>query len=261
VKQIKIAGPQGELGVNEAGRAGGLPLLFLHADSGRASQWREVIQTLAEEWRTVAFDFRGSGNSAPARDGDYSYAGRAGDVAAVVSALALDRPAIVAHSGGAAVALEYAAEHASGVSGLLLVDPPTDPRALPQHVRDGFVRDLAGPRSLQVQQEYYRTIAGENPTTRARVVADCESVAAAARVGFGRALATWNPERALSAWHGPALVLVSPPNDNEHALHRLRPDIPHQVIAGAGHWLQIDQPALVAQAIRAFVSSLERGAQ
>jgi pimeloyl-ACP methyl ester carboxylesterase len=256
MEQTKVQGPQGELFVVQQGRGKGLGVLFLHADSGRASQWSEVAQEIAKERRTVAFDFRGSGESAPARDGDYSYAGRAGDVGAVLDGLGLSKVAIVAHSGGAAVALEYAARHAARVAGLLLVDPPTDPRALPQQVRDGFVRDLAGPRSLQVQQDYYRTIVGGNAATRERVLADCVSVTPAARAGIGRALATWDPEPALNAWHGPTLFLVTPANDNEHALYRLRPGLPHRLVSGAGHWVQLDQPQIVQQAIRDFVATL-----
>lgn len=257
VKNTNIVGAQGELAVWDTGRSRGLPLLFLHADSGRASQWREVASELSQERRAISFDFRGSGDSAPARDGDYSYRGRADDVAAVADALGLQKLVIVAHSGGAAVALEYAAQHAPRVAGLLLVDPPTDPRALPQPVRDGFVRDLAGPRSLQVQQDFYRTIAGDNPATRQRVLADCESVVPAARAGIGLSFATWDPEPALRAWHGPTLVLVTPPNDNQHALYHLNENLPHRVVGGSGHWLQLDQPGVVAETVRNFVSELE----
>jgi pimeloyl-ACP methyl ester carboxylesterase len=257
MKSVEIAGPQGKIAVSEFGAGAGLPLLFLHADSGRASQWSDVARALATSRRALAFDFRGGGQSAPARDGDYSYTGRADDVAAVADALLPQRFVIVAHSGGAAVALEYAARHATRVAGLLLVDPPTDPRALPRHVREGLVRDLAGPNSLKAQQDFYRTIVGENPTTRARVLADCEAVVPAARAGIGAAFASWNPESALSGWHGPTRVLVTPPNDNEHALHQMRRDLPHRVIGGTGHWIQLDQPAMVERSILEFVAVLE----
>jgi pimeloyl-ACP methyl ester carboxylesterase len=257
MQPIKIQGPQGELSVTQSGRGNGFSVLFLHADSGRASQWSEVAQAIANQRRTVAFDFRGSGESAPARDGDYGYAARADDVGAVLDALGLREVVIVAHSAGAAVALEYAVGHPERVAGLLLVEPPTDPRALPQPVRDGFVRDLAGPRSLQVQQDYYRTIVGENAATRERVLLDCESVVPAARAGIGSALASWNPEPALNAWQGPTKVLSIPANDNEHALYRLRTGWPHQLVSGAGHWLQLDRPQVVEQAIRDFVATLE----
>jgi pimeloyl-ACP methyl ester carboxylesterase len=252
-----IQGAQGELCVARAGQGDGLSVLFLHADSGRASQWYPVAIDIARDRRTLALDFRGSGQSAAAKNGDYGYAARAEDVDSVVKALGLGRVAIVAHSGGAAVALEYAARQPAHVAGLLLLEPPTDPRALPQHVRDAFVADLEGPGGLLAQQEFYRTIVGDNPITRQRVLADCESVVPAARAGLGRALATWDPLPALRAWHGPTLVLAIPANDNEHALYRLRPDWPHQLIADAGHWAQLDQPRSVAAAIREFVAGLE----
>lgn len=257
LSKSKVEGPQGQLSVTQAGGGDGLCVLFLHADSGRASQWSEVAQALAQERRTVAFDFRGCGESAPARDGDYSYAARAEDVSAVLDELALRRVLIAAHSGGAAVALEYAARHADRVRGLLLVEPLTDPRAVPQQIRDGFVRDLAGPHGLQVQQDYYRSIAGDKAATRERVLSDCESAVASARAGFGLALASWNPEPALHAWQGPTRVLAIPANDNEHALYRLRPGLPHQVVSDAGHWVQLDQPEVVVQAIRDFVATLD----
>jgi pimeloyl-ACP methyl ester carboxylesterase len=253
----KIQGPEGELFLAWAGRADGLSVVFLHADSGRASQWYDVALAIARERLAVAFDFRGSGESAPASNGDYGFAARAQDVASVVDELGLGRFVIVAHSGGAAVALEYAARHAARVAGLLLLEPPTDPRALPQQVRDGFVRELAGPRGLEAQQEFYRTIVGDNAATREQVLADCESVAAAARAGIGLALATWNPQPALSAWQGPTLVLAIPASDNEHALYRLRSGWPHRLINGAGHWAQLDQPQLVEREVHRFVAGLE----
>jgi pimeloyl-ACP methyl ester carboxylesterase len=257
LEQIKIPGPQGELSVLDTRRGDGLPVVFLHADSGRAAQWANIANEIGAERRAIALDFRGSGASADAEDNDYSYAGRAADLATVMDTMKLARVVIVAHSGGAGVALEYAATHAERVAGLLLVEPPTDPRALPQEARDGFVRDLAGPNSLRVQQDYYRGIAGDNEAVRERVLADSATVSTAARAGFGMALASWNPEPTLNAWRGPLSILAIPKNDNEHALYHLKPGVPHEVISGAGHWLQLDQPERVLQAIRAFVTTIE----
>lgn len=257
---LTIQGPQGQLAVIEAGQDedSTLPVLFLHADSGRASQWADILGRIGRDRRVVAFDFRGTGTSDPATDGDYSYAGRAADIAAVADSLDLDRFVIVAHSGGGAAALHYAVDRPDRVAGLLLVDPATDPRALPQAVRDGFVKDLAGPQSLDVQQAFYRSIAGLNPAVRDRVVADTEAVDPAARAGHGKALATWNPEPTLNAWQGPILILASTANDTPDALYRLRPDVQHRVIAESGHWLQLDQPDIVEQAIRGFIAEIEQ---
>jgi len=257
MKKAYVRGPQGQLSVIESGRGSALPVLFLHADSGRAAQWGEVVERMGHDRLAVAFDFRGSGESEPAKNDDYSFAGRATDVASVADVGGLAKFALVAHSGGSAVALEYAVAHPERVAGLFLVDPPTDPRALPKAVRDGFVRDLAGPRGLQVQKEYYRSIAGSNAAVSERVVADCQTVAPAARAGFGAALASWNPEPILDAWRGAIFILATPANDNQHALYRLREGVPHEVIASLGHWVQLDEPARVELLIRRFVQQLE----
>jgi pimeloyl-ACP methyl ester carboxylesterase len=259
MKTTSIRGPQGQLSVTQSDQGEGLPVLFLHADSGRGAQWVDMARQIGDDRRAVTFDFRGSGESEPARDDDYGYEGRAADVDSVADTLGLGRFVVVAHSGGAAVALEYGFNHPQRVAGLLLVDPPTDPRALPKDVRDGLVRDLAGPRSLEVQQAYYRTIAGPNVAVCGRVLADCVAVTHSARAGFGAALASWNPEPTLNAWRGPIFILATPANDNEHALYRLREGIPHEVISPAGHWVQLDQPALVEQSIRRFVHQVESG--
>ena len=108
-----IQGPQGPLATfrmnNGKGTGPTLPLVFVHADPGRATQWQALMTLMAKTHDMTAFDFRGSGASAPPADGDYSHAGRAADIAAVVDAFQLKRFVLVAHSAGAAVALTYAA--------------------------------------------------------------------------------------------------------------------------------------------------------
>ena len=255
-----IQAPQGRLAVYEKGHGKGLPVLFLHADSGTASQWTEVLEKIGAGRTVLALDSRGSGESAEARDGDYAYAGRAADIDAVAKALNLARFVIVAHSGSGAAALLYAGKHRDQVAGLFLLDPATDPRAIPQEIRDQIVTGLAGPHSLDFQKQFYATIAGPNEKVRDRVLADCEKVAPAARLGFGKAFAEWNPEPALDAWKGPIFILSGEASDTPAALYRLRPAIPHEVVKGTGHWLQLDAPDIVADAIEKFIAETEHRA-
>ena len=248
--------PQGTLAVLEAGHGAGLPVLLLHADSGRASQWAEMLTPLGRDRKVYALDSRGSGDSSPAADSDYSYAGRAQDIADIATALQLDRFIIVAHSGSGAAALDYAAKHVEHVAGLFLLDPALDPRTLPSEVRAGMLEALSGPASLEVQQGFYATIAGSNPQVTSRVVQDCAAVEPAARLGFAVAFANWNPEPALDAWSGPIFLLISAANDTPNALHVLRPQLPHAVVTDTGHWIQLDQPDQVEQHLLRFIASL-----
>src|SRR5882757_4704423 len=171
-----IAGPQGRLATYDLKADDGLPILFAHGDCSRASQWNRVMELTAEGREAVAFDFRGHGASAPAANGDYGYDGRAADIGAVADAFGLKRFVLVAHSGGSGAALAYAAGHVDRVVGILLVDPATDPRALPKEIRDGFVRDLAGPNGFDALIAYYTSIAGLNADVRKQVLADAAVV-------------------------------------------------------------------------------------
>ncbi|MGE0240846.1 MAG: alpha/beta fold hydrolase [Parvibaculaceae bacterium] len=254
-----IATVHGRLAVYEQGKGDSLPILFLHADSGVAEQWAEVLPRIAADRPVLALDTRGSGASGAASDGDYSYEGRARDIAAVAAAKQLDRFAIVTHSGSGAAALLYAARNPERVAGLFLLDPATDPRVIPQDIREGIIAGLSGPRSLDVQTQFYATIAGANERVRARVLADCGKVLPAARLGFGKAFADWDPEPALDAWTGPLFILASEASDQGAALYRLRL-IPHEVVKGTGHWLQLDAPDIVADAIRRFIAGIETSA-
>ncbi|MER8657213.1 alpha/beta hydrolase [Mesorhizobium sp. M0847] len=259
MKTSTIAGPQGQLAGYDIKSGGGLPILFAHGDCSRATQWNRVMQLTAGGREAVAFDFRGHGASAPATDADYGYDGRADDIGAVADAFGLKRFVLVAHSGGSGAALAYAAGHADRVAGILLVDPATDPRALPKEIRDGFVRDLAGPNGGGVLSAYYTSIAGSNEDVRKQVLADAAVVDPAARAGVGKALAEWNPEPTLDAYHGPIFVLATEANDNAAALFRLRIGIGHRTVAGSGHWVMLNKPEAVAEAVNTFVSTIEAG--
>jgi pimeloyl-ACP methyl ester carboxylesterase len=258
IQRRGVRGTEGRLETSETGGGSRLPVVFLHADSGRASQWQEVQQGIASERRAVAFDFRGHGDSEPARNEDYGFAARFEDLLSVVDALELDQFLVAAHSGGAAVALEGAAQHSPRIAGLFLLDPPTDPRVMPQAMKDGVLQGLASSNSLEVQKQLYATIAGANAQVRERVLADCERVHPSARLGVAKALTSWNPELSLETWRGPIHIVSAKASDNGHTLYALRPDIGHTVVPDVGHWIQLDDPSAVERALRTFIESVER---
>jgi len=84
-----IDGPQGRLHVDDGGRGSGVPVLFVHGNSGNLTQWRAQLDHERQTRRAVAFDLRGMGMSDVPRNGDYSVSAMADDVDAVVNALKL----------------------------------------------------------------------------------------------------------------------------------------------------------------------------
>lgn len=249
-----IQGPQGQLATFRMGAGNaGLPIIFVHADPGRATQWKSVMTPLAKKYDVAAFDLRGSGDSAPPANGDYSYEGRAADICAAADAYQMERLVLVAHSAGAAVALQYAAFNATRVAGLLMVDPATDPGAMPVKVRAGFIKAMTGPDSAKAFAAYVESIAGPNAKVRKQVVLDAKKLNAEGRAGVAKASGSWNPEITLKAYKGPMFILSTPATDNAGALYRLVPTIPHEVVPTKGHWIQLDHPDVVQKAIETFL--------
>jgi len=77
--------------------------------------------------RVVVYDARGHGESAPPADGDYSYDALAGDLAAVLDEVGIERALLAGISMGAHTVVRFALEQPQRVTGLLLVTPAFDP--------------------------------------------------------------------------------------------------------------------------------------
>jgi pimeloyl-ACP methyl ester carboxylesterase len=110
--------PGGALEYAEQGT--GLPVVFLH---GYTDSWRSfgsVLPHLPRGLRAIALSQRGHGDSYRPASG-YRARHFAGDVAAVLDALAIDRAVIVGHSMGTQVAQRFAIDHPERTLGLVLI--------------------------------------------------------------------------------------------------------------------------------------------
>jgi pimeloyl-ACP methyl ester carboxylesterase len=105
----------------------GPPLLFLHGLLGQLNHFSFALAALFPERRVVLLDRPGSGFSQAAPS--QSLAAQADLAAKVIALLNLDRPVVVGHSFGGAVALALALDHPNSVGGLALVAPLTHPFA------------------------------------------------------------------------------------------------------------------------------------
>ncbi len=121
--------PQGDVATADASlhyyRSGGdlPPLVLVHGFTDHALYFTRVAETLTQRWDVIAYDQRGHGQSSRAQ-GRFDTALLADDLAAVVEALALDRPAVVGHSlGGAVITLALTTSLATRCRGAVLEDP------------------------------------------------------------------------------------------------------------------------------------------
>lgn len=102
-------------------RSGAPSILLLHGGSANAHWWDFVAPRIVGE-HLVAADLRGHGESDAAPGRDYSLDTHAGDIAALVEHLNLQRVLLVGHSFGAFVALAAVPALSARLVGLALVD-------------------------------------------------------------------------------------------------------------------------------------------
>ena len=240
VSTTRVSGPTAVLAVDDGG-SGGLPVVFVHSLAGNSTHWSKQLEHLRRTRRAVALDLRGHGRSERPRNGDYTIAGMAGDVAAVADTLGLDKFVLVGHSMGGGVALEYAGAHPDRVAGLVLVDPIGDGKQIPPAEAKAY---LAGFESNydSTSQGYWTSIAGPDSAIRKRLLADLEATPQEAVVQVLRDVMQFDPHPALARYQGPALSIVTPQNDMPMSLHRLGKGMPHRIVTGTGHWIQLDKP-------------------
>lgn len=109
---------EGEFSYLELGQ--GDPVVFLHALGRSASDWLPIMEAMQSDWRCIAFDQRGHGESV--RPGEYSFELLEQDFRDFVDALGLERFALVAHSMGGTVGWIFAEKSPERLNCLVVED-------------------------------------------------------------------------------------------------------------------------------------------
>jgi pimeloyl-ACP methyl ester carboxylesterase len=159
-------------------RGSGPTLLLIHGLGGGVRTFtHSLVERLAGEYCVVVMDRPGCGYSTRERGACARVWSQAETVSAFIDALGLDRPMLVGHSLGAAVALAIALEHPEQVRGLALIAPlaneqddvPPIFRSL--SIRSRLLRQLtawtvATPSSILRRARVIETIFGPDPVPR-----------------------------------------------------------------------------------------------
>lgn len=226
----------------------GRPVVLVHGLSGSARWWAPVVPALAERCAVHVLELPGFGRFR--RGGPRFALARASSwLGAWIDAASLDRPAIVAHSMGAAIALRLAAARGERLERLVVVAPAGVPvgrsllgyglplAAALRRSRPRFLAVLAadalraGPRTLA---RATREVVGED------VREELGRIAAPTLVVVG--------ERDTLTPLGAAMIV--------------RADVPSSrllVLEGAGHVPMFDRPDAFTDAVLAFLDGRSVG--
>lgn len=258
----RVTGTAGALAVDDGGREQGktLPVVFVHSLAGNSTHWTAQLEHLRRTRRAVALDLRGHGQSEQPKNGDYTLTAMAGDIAAVVDTLGLDRFVLVGHSLGGGIALIYAGSHPERVAGLVLVDPIGDGKQIPppeaQAFLAGFESDYKG-----TSVKYWTQIAGPDSAIRGRLLTDLQAIPQAAFVKMLSEMLRFDPDSSLARYQGRKLAIVTPSNDMPFSLHRLGKGFPHHMMQGTGHWIQLDKPGEFNRILDEFLENSVKSEQ
>jgi pimeloyl-ACP methyl ester carboxylesterase len=140
----------------EPGRRG---LVFVHGGGAHTHWWTHVAATFAAEFRVVAIDLSGHGDSGH-RDA-YALDQWTDEVVAVAETTRIDGlPIVIGHSMGGFVTIATAARHGDRVDGVIVCDSPVaelDPEISAYHLREAFGRPRTYP-DLDDAVAHFRTV-------------------------------------------------------------------------------------------------------
>jgi pimeloyl-ACP methyl ester carboxylesterase len=112
----------------------GRPLVLLHGGLGSGEMFGPVLALLAERHQVIAVDLQGHGRTADI-DRPLDIRLMAGDIAALIDHLRLDKTDVVGYSLGGGVALQTAAQYPAKVRRLVMVSANLRPDAIYPEMR------------------------------------------------------------------------------------------------------------------------------
>ena len=255
-----VISPDGVPVTYEAYGSGSAALVFVHGWSCDRGYWRGQLGPFSRDFRVVAVDLAGHGQSGAGREA-WTIAGFGGDVAAVVQQLGLQRVILIGHSMGGDAVLEAARRLPGRVAGLVWVDvynqlrmprTPQEVQALMAPFRAAFaettrtlVRSMFPPGSDRSLVEHVAT--------------DMSAAPPAIALGALESAMTFDREvpAALRELNLP-VVAINPDYRPTDFGSMLRHGVRVVVMPGVGHFLMMEDPPRFNLLLREVVEELLR---
>lgn len=253
-------------------------LLLIHGMAGSSDAWRELIPRLAKNYRVVAPDLLGHGQSTKPR-GDYSLGAFAVWLRDLLDELGIARATIVGHSLGGGVAMQFIYQHpdycervilissgglgpdvgwilrllsAPGAEFVLPIIAPTPVLKAGNKIGSWFTSaGMRAPRASEIWRAY--SSFSDRPTRDAflrtlRSVVDYrgQAVSALNRLHVRSELPT------LAIWGEDDEII---PVEHGYAAQAARPGSRLEVLPGVGHFAHVEAPNEVADIIDDFMKT------
>ena len=242
---------------------GGKWLVFCHALATRQELWSRQRAALSREFGVLTFDLRGHGESPPPRNGDYSFESQADDVVGLMDRLDIPSATLVGISVGGEIAQVAAARHPRRFDRLILSSTAcyTDPARAAlweMRIREAERVGMPGIAAATASRWFSESFASTAP----EVIAWCRECVATTRldsyVGIARVIQQMDLRPLLGTISCPTLVLCGDQDHNTgpetaRALAQLIPNSRLAILAGSGHFPNIEVPEQFNRAVAEFM--------
>jgi proline-specific peptidase len=259
---------------------GGPPLLLMHGGPGMDHVSLLPLSPLADQFTLIFYDHRCNGRSDGPDVTTMTWENLSADADALRQELGFDRWAVLGHSFGGMVALEYALRYPQNLSHLLLMDTCGDTRWVQHNAPELLAQRGFSAAAVQAARHFFNgrlqpdevfpaatkfARAFNYRSSRLTMLRQALSrtrpkMRPEAQIyGFGRLLPGWTVMDRLAEIDVPALVLAGrddfqfPPEHQAILADRL-PSARLQLIERAGHNAPMERPAEVIESIRRFLA-------
>ncbi len=257
----------------------GYPLALMHGGPGLDYQTMIPLQPLADQFTLIFYDHRCNGRSEGAEVTSMTMENLTADADALRLALGFDQWAVLGHSFGGHVALEYALRYPQSLSRLVLMNTGGDQWWVNQNAPELLAKRGYNPSAVQAARrffngqiapgEFFLTVMKFNNAYnyRSSLAGTIKGILtghmpkfrpAALIFGYSQLLKGWTVMNRLSEIKVPTLVLAGRydflfPTEHQVALAAGIPNARLETVENAGHNPHMEQPAAVQRLIRDFL--------
>lgn len=246
------------------------PVVLAHGVTDSGLCWAPLTEALESDYDLIMVDARGHGQSTTS-DAGFGPEVQAEDLAGLIAALGLRKPAVLGHSMGAATAIVLAGSYPDVPGSILLEDPPAwwtdwyETREAGDRV--SMMRDQAIARKRMPREELLADQRQRHPRWSEAELHHWADAKQAVRLEVMNVFDRSNPKRVdwaqtLSRIICPTLLIVADPEQGAIVTERsaaeftaLVPQTEVVHIADAGHNIRRDQFARYVEVIRAFLAA------
>jgi pimeloyl-ACP methyl ester carboxylesterase len=264
----------------------GFPLALMHGGPGLDYQTMLPLQSLADQFTLVFYDHRCNGRSEGAEVSSMNWENLTADADALREKLGFEQWAVIGHSFGGHVALEYALRYSQSLSRLVLINTGADQWWVNHNAPALLAKRGYSPSAVKAACRFFNgqitpgeflpTIMKFNNAYNYRnslteiiqgiLLGHMPKFKPEALIfGYSQLLKEWTVMNRLNEIQVPTLVLAGRydflfPTEHQVALAAGIPNARLEIIENAGHNPHLEQPKAVLRLIRDFLATATAGA-